>query len=84
LTRLLITGKGTSKALLKVMANRRTIAVLTVTAHQKGPYGWPVSQGRHLMKVLYYENTKVRNKEVPRTLLLKYKLWARLAWASPN
>jgi hypothetical protein len=31
------------------------------------------------MKVLYYENTKVREEEVPRTLLLKYKLWARLA-----
>jgi hypothetical protein len=30
-------------------------------------------------QVLYYENTKVRKEEVPRTLLLKYKLWARLA-----
>jgi hypothetical protein len=26
------------------------------------------------MKVLYYENTKVRKEEVPTTLLLKYKI----------
>jgi hypothetical protein len=30
------------------------------------------------MKVLYYENTKVREEEVSRTLLLKYN--CGLAW----